>query len=159
MAEGFQLDLHHRHAIDKQDHVVAMMAVVGVDAQLVDHLEGVLAPVLDVDQGVKQRRAVVPLETVPFAQGAGRHEYVRRNDLLHQPGEFVVREMNPVECLEFLAEVLFQCGAVADIGAIDIFEIVQLCNQILFDLLFYHWQCSVNVERWSYNGRPLTKSL
>ena len=121
--QGFQLDLHHRHAIDEQDHIVAVMAVVGVDAQLIDHLEGVLAPVLDVDQGVKQRRAVVPLETVPFAQDAGRHEYVRRNDLLHQSGELILREMDPVERLELLAEVLFQRGTVADIRAIGIFEI------------------------------------
>ena len=30
--QGFQLDLHHRHTVDEQHHVVAVMAVVGIDA-------------------------------------------------------------------------------------------------------------------------------
>ena len=42
----------HGHAVDEQDDVVAVVAVVGVDAELVDDLEGVLAPVLDVDERV-----------------------------------------------------------------------------------------------------------
>ena len=33
-AERFQLDLNHRNAVDEQDDVVAVMAVVGVDAEL-----------------------------------------------------------------------------------------------------------------------------
>ena len=39
--------------VDEQHHIVAVVAVVGIDAQLVDHLESVLAPVLNVDQGVE----------------------------------------------------------------------------------------------------------
>ena len=42
--EGFKLDLHHRHAVEEQDHVISMVATVGVDAQLVDNLKAVLAP-------------------------------------------------------------------------------------------------------------------
>ena len=38
------------------------MAVVRVDAQLIDHLEGVLAPVFDVDEAEIQRRAVITEE-------------------------------------------------------------------------------------------------
>jgi hypothetical protein len=38
-AEGLQLDLHAGHAVDEQDDVVAVVAVVGVDAELVDDLE------------------------------------------------------------------------------------------------------------------------
>ncbi len=38
-AEGLQLDLHHRHAVDEQDDIVAVVAVVGVDAELVDDLK------------------------------------------------------------------------------------------------------------------------
>ncbi len=48
-AERLQLDLHTRHAIDEEDHIIAVMAVVRVDAELVDDLKGVFAPVLDVD--------------------------------------------------------------------------------------------------------------
>jgi hypothetical protein len=38
-AEGLQLDLHAGHAVDEQDDIVAVVAVVGVDAELVDDLE------------------------------------------------------------------------------------------------------------------------
>ena len=40
-AEGFQLDLRGGYAVDKQDDIVAVMAVIGIDAKLVDHLKGV----------------------------------------------------------------------------------------------------------------------
>jgi hypothetical protein len=74
--QGFQLDLDDRNAVDEQDHVVTVVAVVGADAELVDHLEAVLAPVLDVDQRVVERRAVVALEAVALAQVAGGGEDV-----------------------------------------------------------------------------------
>ena len=51
-AKGLQFDLNDRHAIDEQDNVIAMMAVVRVDAKLADRFEGVLAPVFDVDERV-----------------------------------------------------------------------------------------------------------
>jgi hypothetical protein len=38
------------YAVDQQEDVVAVVAVVGVDAELADHLEAVLAPVLDIGQ-------------------------------------------------------------------------------------------------------------
>ena len=47
-----------------------MVAVIGVDPELVDHLIGVFAPVCDVDQGVVQRSAVVTGEAVAFPQQA-----------------------------------------------------------------------------------------
>ena len=71
-AEGLELDLDDGHAVDEQHHVVAVVAVVGVDAELVDDLEGVFAPVLDVDEGVVQRRAVVAGEACCGAAGSGR---------------------------------------------------------------------------------------
>jgi len=82
--EGFQLDLHHRHAVDEQDHVVAVVAAVGVDAQLVDDFEVVLAPVLDIDQRVVERRAVVALEAVDAAQGLGGAVDVGGDDAIEQ---------------------------------------------------------------------------
>lgn len=51
-AKGLEFDLNDRHTIDEEDNVIPVMAVVGIDAQLVDHLKGVFAPVLNVDQGV-----------------------------------------------------------------------------------------------------------
>ena len=47
------------------------MAVVGIDAELIDDLEGVLAPVFDVDEGVVERRTVVADERFPVAEGPG----------------------------------------------------------------------------------------
>ncbi len=41
-AEGLQLDLHGGDAVDQEKDVVAVVAVVGVDAELVDDLEGFL---------------------------------------------------------------------------------------------------------------------
>ena len=105
-AERLQLDLHDRHAVDEQDDVVAVVAVVGVDAELVDDLEGVLAPVLDVDQGVVERRAVVAGEAVAVAEGAGGGEDVRGDDLVEQTLELAVGQLDAVERLELLAEVL-----------------------------------------------------
>jgi len=75
-AERLQLHLHDGHAIDEEDDVVAVMAVVGVDAELVDDLEGVFAPVLNVDQGVVERRAVIADKAVDLAEGAGGGEDV-----------------------------------------------------------------------------------
>ena len=39
--ERLELDLYDGHAVDEQQHVVAVVAVVGVDPQLTDDLEGV----------------------------------------------------------------------------------------------------------------------
>ena len=66
-AQGFQLDLHTGDTVDEDENVVAVMAVVGVDAKLVDDFEVVLAPVLDVHQGEIQLRAVVTFEAVDVA--------------------------------------------------------------------------------------------
>ena len=122
-AEGFQLDLDDGHAVDEQDDVVAVVAVVGVDAELVDDLEGVLAPVLDVDEGVVQRRAVVAGEAVALAKCAGGGEDVGRDDLVEQALELGVGEADAVERLELLAEVLLQRGAVADVRAIFVLKV------------------------------------
>lgn len=70
-AQRLQLDLHAGHTVDEDEDVVAVVAVVGVDAQLVDDFEAVLAPVLDVDQRVVQRGAVVTGKGVALTQGAG----------------------------------------------------------------------------------------
>jgi hypothetical protein len=43
-AEGFQFDLDNRHAVDQEDDLVVMVAVVGVDTKLVDDFVVVFAP-------------------------------------------------------------------------------------------------------------------
>ncbi|MNY65133.1 hypothetical protein D3C86_2023520 [compost metagenome] len=83
-----------------------MVAVVGIDTQLIDHLEGVLAPVFDVDQGVVQRSAVFAGEGITLAQGPRRRKHIRGDDLVEKTGEFAISEANAVEGLEFLAKVV-----------------------------------------------------
>ena len=135
-AQRFQLDLHARHAVDEDEHVVPVVAVVGVDAQLVDHLEGVLAPVFEVDQGVVQRRAVFAGEGVDAAQGFCGGEYVRGNNFVQQAGKFAIGQVHAVQGLELLAEVALQGGAVADVGAVFVLEALELADESVFDLLF-----------------------
>jgi hypothetical protein len=84
--QGFHLDLHTGHAVDVDENVVAVVAVVGVDAQLVDDFEVVLAPVFDVHQCVVERRAVVAGEDVDAAQGLGCGVDIGGDDFVQQPG-------------------------------------------------------------------------
>ena len=97
------------------------MAVVGVDAQLVDHLEVVLAPVADVDEREVQRRAVVALEAVDVPQRLGGIVDIRRDHAVQKALELAVGQVYPVEGLELFAEVRFQCGAVPNVWPIGIF--------------------------------------
>ena len=73
-----------------------MVAVVGVDAELVDDLEAVLAPVLDVDQGVVQRGAVVAGKRVALAEDTGGRKDVAGDDLVQEAGELTLREVDAV---------------------------------------------------------------
>ena len=47
-AKAFEFNLHHRHTVDQQDHIKTMVAVVRIDAELVDDLEVIFAPILEV---------------------------------------------------------------------------------------------------------------
>ncbi|SMH65925.1 protein of unknown function [Acidithiobacillus ferrivorans] len=132
-AQGLQLDLHTGHAVDEEDDVVAVVAVVGIDAQLVDDLEGVFAPVLEVDEAVVQRRAVVAGEGIDAAQGLGGGENIRSDDLIQQAGELGIGEADAVERFKVLAEIGLQRGAVADVIAIVVFEVLQGADEAVFD--------------------------
>lgn len=86
-AEGLQLDLDSRNPVDEEDDVVSMMAVISVDFELVDDLEMVLAPVLEVDQGVVKGGAVLAGERVDVSQGLGGGEDVAGRDLFEKAAE------------------------------------------------------------------------
>ena len=58
--QRFQLYLHHRNAVDQKNDIIAVVAVVGVDAELVDDLEDHAAE----DPPHRQRRQPVLLEGV-----------------------------------------------------------------------------------------------
>ncbi len=112
------------------------MAIVSVDAELVDHLKAVFAPLLDIDEGVEEWCAVVAVEAVALAQMARGGEDVGGDDLIEQPGKLGIGEVDPIEGLKFLTEVLFQCVPVADVGAVAVFEILEFFDQTLLGLVF-----------------------
>ena len=134
-AQGFQLDLGNRHAVDEDEHIEAVVAIVRVDAELVDDLEGVFAPVLDVDEGVVQRRAVIAGEAVDLPEGLRGGEDIRRDDLIQQAGKLGVGECDSVQCLKLLAEVFLQRGAVGDVRAVFVFEPLESANEAGLDVI------------------------
>ena len=95
-----------------------MVAVVGVDAELVDDLEIVFAPVLDVDERVGKRGAVVANKVVFLTKADGSFENVRGDEVGEQALELAVGESDAIERLKLLAEIAFERGAVAavDVG-------------------------------------------
>lgn len=81
-AKSFQFDLDAGNPIDQEYDVVAVVAIVRINTQLIDHLEGVFARVLDVNQRVVERRTVIAGKTVALAKGTGSSEDIRRSDLV-----------------------------------------------------------------------------
>ena len=73
-----------------------MVAVVGVNTQLVNDLEGVFAPVFDIDQGVVQGGAIFALQVALLAQGLRSGEHVSGDYVIAQMGEFGIREADTV---------------------------------------------------------------
>ena len=121
--ERLQLDLNDGDAVDQEYDVVAVIAVVGIDSELIDNLEGVLAPVLNVDEGVVERRAVLADERFPVPQGLGGCVHVRCNDLIEESFELAIREFNTVQRFELFPEVCFKRCSIADVGAVFVLEL------------------------------------
>ena len=124
------------HAVDQQENVVAVVAVVGVDAQLADDLEAVLAPVLDVDERVVKRGAVVTGKAVHAAERAGGGEDVGGDDLVEKTLELAVCQLDAIKCLKFFAEVALKRGAVSDVGAVVELQFAKLLDEVFFELAF-----------------------
>ena len=80
--QGFQLDLHQRQAIDEQNHVIAVMTVISLNAQLIDDFKVVFAPVAQINQHVFQRRAVLAGEFAFFTQCLRSSEHIRSDNLI-----------------------------------------------------------------------------
>ena len=113
-----------------------MVAVVGINAELLDKLIVVFAPVLDVDESVVQRSSVVTCEGVDLAEGLRGGEDIGRDDLVKKAGELAVCEADTVQCFEFHPEVPLQPGSVADIRAVDVFQANKLLDECIFNVLF-----------------------
>jgi hypothetical protein len=91
----------------QDQHIVAVVAIVRVDAELVDDLKVVFAPVLEVHQRVVQGGAVIAGKAIDGAQRLRCRENIRRDDLVQEAGELRIGEAHPVQRLELLAKVLF----------------------------------------------------
>ena len=100
------------------------MAVVGIDAELIDDLEVVLAPVIDVDEGVVERRAVVADERFPVPEGACGFVNVGCDNLVEEPFELAIREFDTIQGIELFPEVCFKRCSIADVGAIYVLEVL-----------------------------------
>ena len=59
-----------------------MVAVLRIYSKLIDHLKVVLAPILQVDQRIVQRRAVVTREGVEIAKNLGGSENIGLDNLV-----------------------------------------------------------------------------
>ena len=99
------------------------MAVVRVDAELIDDFEAVLAPVLDVDECVVERRAVVADERFPVPEGPGGFVHVWCDDLVEESLELAVGEYDTIQGFELFPEVRFKRGSIADVAAISVLEV------------------------------------
>ena len=99
------------------------MAVVGINTELIYDLEGVLAPVLDVDEGVVERRTVVANECFPIAKRPGRFVNVWSDDFVEESLELAVGECDAIQGFKFFPEVCFKRCSIADIGAIFVLEV------------------------------------
>lgn len=96
---------------------------VRVDAELIEDLKVVSAPVLEVYQRVVQRCAIVAGKGIDVAKDLGGFENVRRDDVTEQAKKLIVSELDAVQSLELLSEVKTQQGMAGDIGAIAILSI------------------------------------
>jgi hypothetical protein len=148
---GFQLDLDYRYAVYEKLNFVAVMAVVSVNAQLVDDFTVLLAPVLDVNQGVAQLRSVVALKTVDVAKPLGSAVDIGRDKAVEQALKLAISQMYAVQRFELGSEVSFERSAVAIAGAIGVLKVAELDDQIKFDLLF----CSRHEPYLKYSSNLL----
>lgn len=104
-----------------------MVAAFGIDAQLADDLKIIFTPVAQINKGIVQGGTVFPQEGIGVAQGLGRCEHVRRDDLIAQAIKLHIAELDLVQGLELVAEVFFQTLAIRDIWAV---RVLVLFNQL-----------------------------
>ena len=130
--ESLEFNLDGRNAVDQEHHIVALETVVSVDAELIDDLESVLAPVLNIDEGVVEWGAVVAGEAIALAEQGRGGEDVRSNDLIEEALELAISEFDAVEGLKVLPKVGFEGSAVVDVRTMGVFEIGQSADQRLF---------------------------
>lgn len=84
------------YAINQQHHIVTMMAIVRIHAELVHNFECVLAPIPDIDETIVKRSAIVSLEAVVGAKCACGPEDIWSDDLFEQTLKLGIRKLHSV---------------------------------------------------------------
>ena len=154
-SEGLEFNLYDGDAVDEEDDVEAVVAVVGVDAELVDDLEVVLAPVADVDERVGKRGVIVAGEVAFLTKDSAGGEDVGGDEFIEKALELAVCEPDAVKGFELLAKVALESGAVEDVGTIGVLETAQLRDERILDVLFPKNKCfgSRLLRVCSFRGR------
>jgi len=80
----FQLNLHHRQSINQQNNIIPMIAILGIDAQLIDNFIIVFAPIFYVYKGIMQWRPIFTLKVIPFTKHLRCCKHIRIDDFLSQ---------------------------------------------------------------------------
>jgi len=113
-----------------------MVAVVSIDAELIDHLEGVFAPVPDIYESVVERRSIISSKVVAFTKGPGSSEDIRRDYFFQKTLEFTIRKLHLVQGFESIPEVSFKSRSITNVWAIFVFEGPEFRDQGLFKIAF-----------------------
>ena len=114
-------------------------------AQLADDLERVLAPIIDLDQRVVERRTVIAREGVAVAECVRCGEHVRGDNFVEQTLELGIRQADVVQRLEFLAEIALKSCPVTNIRAVLVLQARELLDQFCFQLVFERCQNDLGV--------------
>ena len=75
------------------------------------------------------------------AERVGGGEDVWGDDFIEQALEFAIRQVDPVECLEFLTEILLQRGTIANLGAVLVLQAPKFLDELFFKLAFGSSHC------------------
>jgi hypothetical protein len=98
-----------------------VVAVIGVDPQLIDNLKAVFAPVFDVDECVVQRGAIIAFDGIAITQGLSGAENIRRNNFIQQPLKFGFGQGDTIELFELSAKIAFQRAPVRNVVTVVVF--------------------------------------
>ncbi len=112
------------------------MAVICIDAELIDDLESVFAPVLDVDEGVVERCTVIADKGFAAPEGTGGFVNVRCDNFVEESLKLAVRKCDPVQGFELFPKVCLKRGSITDVRAIVILKVPQLGDEGLFKIAF-----------------------
>ena len=105
---ALQLNLYQGQAVDKDNDIVALAAVGGIDGELVHDFIVVLAPVTQIYETIIEGSAIIAVKGLLLTQAFRRGKHVGRYIFLKEFAKFIVRERDEIEPFELLTEVPFE---------------------------------------------------